>query len=120
MNCVYGFKPTACRILYGGQGGAGRPGMFGILPAAGPLAHSVRDLTLLTKVVLNNDPWDLDETVIAAPYRNVEPLSSPLRLGLITEDPETIVSNHYASIGDCPQETGSSTPFCDTVGLSSS
>lgn len=86
MNGVYGFKPTACRIPYGGQSGAGRPGMFGILPAAGPLAHSVRDLKLLTRTVLNNNPWELDETAMAVPYRDLPVKSSPLRLGIITED----------------------------------
>ncbi|GAB1210210.1 hypothetical protein APSETT445_009000 [Aspergillus pseudonomiae] len=64
---VFGFKPTACRVPYAGQTSAGRPGMTGIFPSAGPLCHSIRDAELFLRVVLNSRPPDLDDLALDEP-----------------------------------------------------
>ena len=91
VNGTFGFKPTCQRIPYGGQANPGREGMFGILPCAGPLARSVRDVEMFMKAVLSYDCWKLDESVVSVPWREQNP-STPgekkLKLGYILEDPK--------------------------------
>ncbi|KAL4737310.1 amidase signature domain-containing protein [Aspergillus similis] len=86
-NGVFGFKPTACRIPYAGQTSAGRPGMTGILPSAGPLCHSIRDAELFLKVVLNSHPQDLDDMALGVPYSPPAAAKAALTVGLLPEDP---------------------------------
>ncbi|OJI99562.1 hypothetical protein ASPVEDRAFT_123322 [Aspergillus versicolor CBS 583.65] len=83
---VFGFKPTACRVPYAGQTSAGRPGMTGILPSAGPLCHSIRDAELFLKVVLNSNPADLDDFALGVPWSAVSQ-KERLTIGLLPEDP---------------------------------
>ncbi|GLA03421.1 hypothetical protein AnigIFM60653_003040 [Aspergillus niger] len=83
---VFGFKPTSCRIPYAGQTSAGRPGMTGILPSAGPLCHSIRDAELFLKVVLNSRPADLDDYALDVPW-SPAPQKERLTIGLLPEDP---------------------------------
>lgn len=99
VNGMYGLRPTSRRIPYGGQKGPARPGSFGILPCAGPLARSVRDVQCFMQAVLGFDCWSLDEGVIAVPWRE-QALGTPssdvrdgqpnkkLTLGFILEDPK--------------------------------
>ncbi|KAL3476567.1 amidase [Aspergillus californicus] len=83
---IVGFKPTASRVPYGGQTSAGRPGMTGIVPAAGPLCHSVRDADLLLKVVCNSNAADLDDYALGVPW-SVPPRKDVLVVGVMPEDP---------------------------------
>lgn len=85
-NGTFALRPSADRLPYGGQASCSRGGLAGIRACAGPLATSVRDLELLTRLVTNADPWELDSSVIFSPWRDVKPKST-LRLGLIQEDP---------------------------------
>jgi Asp-tRNA(Asn)/Glu-tRNA(Gln) amidotransferase A subunit family amidase len=86
-NGVFGFKPTASRIPYGGEAPSGRFGSPSqILSCIGPEAHSVRDLELFMKVVVHSEPWNLSEGAIAVPWRRIQPPSRKLRLGMILED----------------------------------
>ncbi|KAF2491400.1 amidase [Lophium mytilinum] len=87
-NGIFGFKPTAQRIPFARNTPPGRLGSPStIYPVIGPEAHSIRDMQLFLKTVIDNDPWELDENVIAVPWRTLTPLSRPIRLGLIMEDP---------------------------------
>ncbi|KAB8264733.1 amidase signature domain-containing protein [Aspergillus pseudonomiae] len=83
---VFGFKPTACRVPYAGQTSAGRPGMTGIFPSAGPLCHSIRDAELFLRVVLNSRPPDLDDLALDVPWSPAPPKET-LTIGLLPEDP---------------------------------
>lgn len=85
-NGAFGFKPSAERVPYGGQQALIRKGWPGVLPCAGPLAHSAEDLTLFTKTVLQAKPWLTDSTALAIPWRNV-PRNKKLTIGLFIEDP---------------------------------
>ena len=85
-----GFKPTVGRVPYGGQKSPHRGGVPGILPSAGPLAHSVRDAALLLKTIFNAaNVRDLDDSALPVPWRlpsSPTAASSKLRIGLLTED----------------------------------
>lgn len=90
---VYGFKPTADRIPFGGQVSPALHGTPGIVPCAGPLANSFADLELFFKSVLDADPSKYDSTALAVPWisaleSTVEGLRQrPLRIGILPEDP---------------------------------
>ncbi|KAK6387039.1 hypothetical protein LTS17_000304 [Exophiala oligosperma] len=93
-NGTYSLRPSADRIPYGGQTSSARKGLTGIKPCAGPLATSVRDLELFTRVVVDSDPWRLDASAIFSPWRRQAFLGggggqtkSRLTFGLIVEDP---------------------------------
>jgi amidase len=84
-NGIYALRPSADRIPYGGQTSSSRGGLDGIKACAGPLATSVRDLTLFMKLMTSADPWKLDSSVIFSPWRTVASQAT-IRLGLIQED----------------------------------
>jgi len=87
-NGIFGFKPTASRIPFVGGTPPGRLGSpSAILPCIGPEGHSVRDMELWMKAVIDSEPWELDTGVLNVPWRNVDAYSRPLRLGIITEHP---------------------------------
>ncbi|KAJ5377171.1 uncharacterized protein N7496_004580 [Penicillium cataractarum] len=82
-----GFKPSVGRVPYGGQTSAGRPGMTGIAPVAGPLCHSMRDAVMLLRVVFNAPSDDMDDTALGFPW--IEPsqgASKKLKIGVLPED----------------------------------
>lgn len=84
-----GYRPTSRRIPYFGQTSAGRPGSWGILPAAGPLTRSARDVEYFLSTVLSaqNDIWSLDESTLFAPWRSVsQETDRKLRIGVFTEE----------------------------------
>jgi Asp-tRNA(Asn)/Glu-tRNA(Gln) amidotransferase A subunit family amidase len=83
-NGVSSIKPTAGRIPFGGGVAPGRVGSpSSIVPVIGPTAHTVRDLELFLKTIIDAEPWNHDENVLAVPWRRVEPVTKPLRFGLI-------------------------------------
>ncbi|CAK7236233.1 hypothetical protein SBRCBS47491_009568 [Sporothrix bragantina] len=83
---TYGYRPSASRIPYGGQGTPGRVGSPGVLAVAGPLTTSFRDVRLFMEVVLGQQPWKYDHAVLHAPWRQ---LSAPktLTIGTLPIDP---------------------------------
>ncbi|KAM0550326.1 hypothetical protein ACHAPJ_008997 [Fusarium lateritium] len=84
---VYGFKPSIGRMPYGGQQDCTKPGMPGIIPAAGPLSNDVRGLKALTRAILKADPAAHDSTSIDVPWRDVSIMpGQKLRIGLLSED----------------------------------
>ena len=86
-NGVMSFKPTEARVPFGGKTPPGRLGSPGsIVPTIGPLGHSVRDLELFFRTVMDSDPWQLDEGVVAVPWRRVSSPDGPLKFGFLTED----------------------------------
>ncbi|KAJ5573221.1 hypothetical protein N7450_010205 [Penicillium hetheringtonii] len=84
---TFGFKPSVGRVPSTGKS-AGRPGMTGIAPVAGPLCHSVRDAEMLLQVVFDADIDDKDDSALAFPW--IEPINSTgkvLAIGILPEDP---------------------------------
>jgi amidase len=88
-NGIFGFKPSASRVPFAGKTPPGRLGApSAILPSIGPEGHSIRDMELWMKTVIDSEPWELDMMALNVPWRNVEDYKRPLRLGLITEHPK--------------------------------
>jgi Asp-tRNA(Asn)/Glu-tRNA(Gln) amidotransferase A subunit family amidase len=86
-NGIYGFKPTSSRTPFAGKTPPGRIGTPSpILPSIGPEAHSVNDLELFMKTVIDAEPWIFDETSLNVPWREVQLPEKSLRLGRILED----------------------------------
>lgn len=86
---ISSIKPTALRIPFGGGVPPGRLGSPSSITAViGPSGHSVRDYELFMRTVLDSEPWDYDENVIAVPWRRVQPSTTPLRFGLIRGHPK--------------------------------
>jgi Asp-tRNA(Asn)/Glu-tRNA(Gln) amidotransferase A subunit family amidase len=87
-NGIFGFKPTAQRIPFARKTPPGRLGSPSpIFPVIGPEAHSIRDMQLFMKTIIDTDPWELDENVLTVPWRTLAKPTHPLRFGLIIEDP---------------------------------
>jgi len=64
-NGVYGYKPTAGILPFIGYAASGWVGANTGVPAVcGPIGHSARDLSLLTRVVRDAKPWQFDPAVI--------------------------------------------------------
>ncbi|KAG6027988.1 hypothetical protein E4U41_000797 [Claviceps citrina] len=69
-NGVYGFKPTANRVPFGGQVPPGdTDGLPGLTPVAGPLAHSLADMRLFMTAILDAQPNRYDATAHAGPWQ---------------------------------------------------
>jgi amidase len=91
-NGVFGFKPSVGRIPYAGETWDGRLGSPSqILSSIGPQGHSVRDMELFMRVVIDSEPWDLAESAIAVPWRRVQRPNRKLRLGMILEDAKMLL-----------------------------
>ncbi|KAL4862440.1 hypothetical protein BDV12DRAFT_203057 [Aspergillus spectabilis] len=81
-NGIYGFKPTVGRVPYGEQKSCSREGTPGLLTAAGPLARTASDLTLLCKAVMaSKRPWENDAEARGGGWRDVT-LEKTLRIGV--------------------------------------
>ncbi|KAE8353197.1 amidase signature domain-containing protein [Aspergillus coremiiformis] len=85
---VYGFKPTADRIPYGGQLTGAIEGVPGIRPSAGPLAHSLDDIELFMSAVLAAEPGRYDVTAIGSSWQTASKSPSLLTVGVLSEDPK--------------------------------
>ncbi|PYI08821.1 general amidase gmdB [Aspergillus sclerotiicarbonarius CBS 121057] len=88
---IYGFKPTANRIPYGGQVQGSMKGLPGLTAAAGPLAHSIEDLQLFMKVTVGDgQAWEYDETAVGVPWlfdpRVTDKRNGSLKIGVLPED----------------------------------
>ncbi|KAJ5996301.1 hypothetical protein N7499_007384 [Penicillium canescens] len=89
---VYGFKPTANRIPFGGQVSGATEGMPGLIPAAGPLAHSIADLKLLMSTVIGDGhAWKYDSGAVSVPWQSIpcginDTANGSLSIGVLAED----------------------------------
>lgn len=64
-NGVYGYKPTFGILPMIGYSYSGWTGSNTGIPAVlGPIAHSARDLSLLTRIVRDAKPWQFDPAVV--------------------------------------------------------
>ncbi|KAJ5362604.1 hypothetical protein N7541_003448 [Penicillium brevicompactum] len=87
---VYGFKPTTNRIPFGGQVSGAKEGIPGLVPAAGPLGHSIADLQFfMSTVVGDGQSWEHDSSAVAAPWQSVPrglSANGSLTIGVLAED----------------------------------
>ncbi|KAL6924167.1 hypothetical protein ACHAPO_011495 [Fusarium lateritium] len=88
---IYGFKPTADRVPFGGQSEYPfrRPHMPGVTPVGGPMANSVEDLELFMKITMGQRPWNYDPSVADIPWRDLNGAADKrLTIGVMAEDPD--------------------------------
>ncbi|OGE47725.1 hypothetical protein PENARI_c038G07466, partial [Penicillium arizonense] len=72
FNGAYGFRPTALRNPYDGIILAGE-GQESIRCVVGPLASSsVEDLDLFMSAVIDQEPWDIETSLVAMPWKRVQ------------------------------------------------
>ncbi|KAI1612945.1 amidase [Exophiala viscosa] len=88
---TFGFKPSVGRVPFGGQTNPVLDGWTGIMPVAGPLARSPRDLRLFLEAVIKTKPWDFDYTALAIPWHPV-PEKKTLTIGVVLECPTWLVA----------------------------
>jgi amidase len=71
FNGAYGFRPTALRNPYQGVILAG-DGQESIRCVIGPLAGTcVEDLDLFMSAVLDQEPWEIETSLVPLPWRKV-------------------------------------------------
>ncbi|KAL3475281.1 amidase signature domain-containing protein [Aspergillus californicus] len=70
---AFGFRPTARRNPASGLK-LPEPGHESILGTIGPLAsHSVEDLDLFQRAALDQEPWDVETSLVPVPWKRVKP-----------------------------------------------
>ena len=79
---TYGFKPSTNRVPYSGQAEPVIEGMPGVMPAAGPLCTSARDMGFFMEKVISRCPWDMDAKALCMPWRTIKG-KSKLRIGIL-------------------------------------
>ncbi|KAH8728130.1 amidase signature domain-containing protein [Phaeosphaeriaceae sp. PMI808] len=90
-NGIFGIKPSWERLPYAGQEGGTPPGTskVGIPASLGPLAHTMRDIELFFRAVLEQKPWTQDPDVVPSPWSSLTSLSGEgrkLRIGIVRRD----------------------------------
>lgn len=88
FNGSYSLKPTPRRISY--KGNNNNASGLGVSSSIGPMAHSVRDLTLVAKVLIDDASWMKDPFVVQKPWSPPSDLSTPLRIGVMAWDGYTM------------------------------
>ncbi|KAJ0421214.1 Acetamidase [Aspergillus carlsbadensis] len=71
FNSLYGLRPSHGRMPYARMANS-MEGLETVHSVVGPIGHSVEDLGLFVKAVLEQQPWKFDSKVIAMPWRQHE------------------------------------------------
>lgn len=86
-NGIYGFRPSADIVPYGGQQEPAPEGVAGIAPVAGPMATSLRSVSFLLQSVMHAQPWRFDSSCLHMPWlSNALPGNQRLKVGLVSDD----------------------------------
>ncbi|EXJ88081.1 hypothetical protein A1O1_05009 [Capronia coronata CBS 617.96] len=84
FNGCYGFRPTACRVPYGGVFLPGE-GQESIRCVIGPLTRSIDDVDLVMSSVLEQRPWEKELSLVPLPWKAVKK-SSDITVGVMWND----------------------------------
>ncbi|KAI4126781.1 MAG: hypothetical protein LQ347_004836 [Umbilicaria vellea] len=71
FNFLYGLRPSHGRLPYAKMANS-MEGQETVHSVCGPITHSVEDMRLFTKAVLQEEPWKYDSKVIPMPWRQGE------------------------------------------------
>ncbi|KAL4869380.1 hypothetical protein BDV12DRAFT_196430 [Aspergillus spectabilis] len=83
---AYGFRPTARRNPMKGVKSP-EPGQESILGVIGPLAsQSIEDLDLFQRAVLDQEPWDVETSLVPAPWKRVNPPTKDIKIAIMWDD----------------------------------
>lgn len=89
---IYGFKTTSYTLPTKDIVERGASVEFNILPAAGPMSKSLRDMDLFMSVVLGAKPWLEDPRLVPLPWSGLSyqgengQASRPLKIGFMMHD----------------------------------
>ncbi|KIW18846.1 hypothetical protein PV08_03135 [Exophiala spinifera] len=87
FNGVYGWKPSSNMLPFQGMIRGAFPAELNVLPVAGPLGRSLRDMNLVTKAVLDAEPYREDPKLFPTPWKGLQaPFSRKLKVGIIEND----------------------------------
>ena len=82
----YGLRTTALRNPYKGAILAG-DGQESIRCVIGPLANSVADLDLFQQVLLDQEPWEEETSLVPLPWKRMTPYQpQDVTIGVIWDD----------------------------------
>lgn len=85
FNNCYGLRPTAQRNpCFGNMGVTG--GQESIRGVVGPFGQSLDDLWLFQKAVLDQEPWDIDTSTVAIPWRGELMAPKDITVGIMFGD----------------------------------
>jgi Asp-tRNA(Asn)/Glu-tRNA(Gln) amidotransferase A subunit family amidase len=83
---AYGLRPTSLRNPYNGicLAGAGQESVRCVI---GPLANTVEDLNLFQRAVLDQEPWEVETSLVPLPWKTVGPFRpDQIAVGVIWDD----------------------------------
>ncbi|KAF2173699.1 hypothetical protein M409DRAFT_61989 [Zasmidium cellare ATCC 36951] len=84
-NGIYGFRPSASIVPYGGQRSPAPAGIPGISPVAGPMVTSLRSCTYFMKTIMEAQPWRYDPACLHRPWTG-QLAAQKLRIGVVSRD----------------------------------
>ncbi|KAF1974861.1 amidase [Bimuria novae-zelandiae CBS 107.79] len=84
-NGIYGFRPSAGIVPHSGVRELTTPGMEVVRSSAGPMATSLRDISLFVKTVMQTPTSHYDSAVIPIPWTSLRP-NERLRIGLVLDN----------------------------------
>lgn len=70
-NGLWGYKPTSKRIPRVGALLLSNPTTSRIPGVCGPMGHSLRDLEMVARLVMDHQPWEKDVSIVPIPWREV-------------------------------------------------
>lgn len=88
MLGLYGLKPSSGRLPYHGVA-VSTEGQEHVPSVIGPLARSLASLHVVTKAVIDAEPWHQDPRTLPLPWREDvyrDPQTRPLVIGLLLDD----------------------------------
>ncbi|KAK8132414.1 amidase [Apiospora kogelbergensis] len=86
-NGLYGLRPSVGVVPHGGVRDLTVPGTAGIMSSAGPMATSMRDISLFLQTIMQAETWKYDSTALAIPWSNHTKMDKKrLRIGLVEDD----------------------------------
>lgn len=84
---IYGYKPTSNMLPMQDMLKFPMPAELNILAATGPMGRSVRDMNLMTRVVLDTEPFLRDPRLIPTVWQGLQtPVTRRLKIGIIEND----------------------------------
>lgn len=92
FNGLYGLKGTSSRISY--KGNMNNSSGMGSASSIGPMAFSIRDLKLVAKVLVNDQQWMKDASVVAKPWNDNSESKEGKRLSIGLIEWDEIVMPH--------------------------
>lgn len=84
---IYGWKPTSYVLPMKGMLRDPMPAELNILACTGPMGRSVRDMDLMTRVILDAEPYLEDPKLIPTSWKGLQsPFPRRLKIGIIEND----------------------------------